>query len=101
MALLAILETRALPDALDELTSVMQALVHDTRRFDGCLELTLYRGDDDPTLIVFIERWVSRAHHERYLSWRRERGDAETFTKLCVGSPMVRYFNEIEESEPA
>ena len=99
MALLAILETRARPEALDELAGVMQELVQDTRRFDGCLELTIYRGEDDPTFIVFVERWVSKDHHERYVSWRRERGDADAFTRLCIGPPTVRYFVELETTE--
>jgi quinol monooxygenase YgiN len=96
MAVMAVLEVTARLDAVEELQATMRELVPGTRSFEGCLGIALCAAVDDPAQIMFIEHWASRAHHERYVAWRRERGEADSFVKLCVGPPKVRYFNDIE-----
>jgi quinol monooxygenase YgiN len=96
MPVMAVLEVTARQDAVEELQMTMRGLVPGTRSFDGCLGIALYANVDDPAQIMFIEHWASRLHHERYVAWRRERGEADSFVKLCVGPPNVRYFNDVE-----
>jgi quinol monooxygenase YgiN len=75
---------------------MMQQLVPGTRAFDGCLGIALYAAEHDPAQIIFVEQWASRAAHERYVAWRTERGERDSFDRLCVTAPRVRYFNSIE-----
>ncbi|HRX50602.1 MAG TPA: putative quinol monooxygenase [Candidatus Krumholzibacteria bacterium] len=54
--------TVAKPAHADAVAAAMARLVAPTRREPGCLEYVMHRGADDPTRIVFYERWESDAH---------------------------------------
>jgi len=45
------------------LEAELRALVHPSRKEDGCLQYDLHRGADQPGAFLFHEVWASRDHH--------------------------------------
>jgi quinol monooxygenase YgiN len=75
-------------------------MLPDTLTYDGCAGVTMYQNQDDSTTIVLLEPWASRAHHERYLAWRTERGELAALVAMLTGPPTIRYFNDALAGAP-
>jgi quinol monooxygenase YgiN len=96
MSTVAVLEITARPESAGELKELFHSLLPSSRAFDGCLGITLHEDEDDPSRLLFVERWVSKEDHQRYSAWRRERGDTTAIARLTTGPPLVRYFSIID-----
>jgi quinol monooxygenase YgiN len=96
MSVLVVVDLPAQPGKAEEIESFINAIVPDTRTFDGFEGITLHRDQEDPNHLLLLERWDSRAHHEKYLAWRTDRGDLATIVGLLAGAPTIRYFNDVE-----
>jgi len=58
---------RAHREALDELLESMRVLVAEVREEPGCLRYDLAQSQDDPSVLIFIEEWASRAEWEDHM----------------------------------
>jgi len=63
-----IARVRAAPDTLSELTASIRILVDEVRQEPGCLRYDLTQSQDDPTVLIFIEEWASRAEWETHMT---------------------------------
>jgi quinol monooxygenase YgiN len=97
MSVTVIIELPAQRDKLEELKDTITAMVPETLTYDGCAGVTMYQNQDEST-IVLIEPWASRAHQERYLAWRTERGEVAALVAMLTGPPTIRYFNSVDAS---
>ncbi len=77
MACQVLLEVKIVDGFADPLKAKFAELLPDTRSFDGCIYIYLTQDLDDPSKLIIIELWESRAHYDRYLQWRTDRGDME------------------------
>lgn len=68
----------------------------DTRAFDGCKSLDVYRDQENPTGIVFYQHWESRSHYEKYLAWQTESGFFGRFAENLSGPPSIHYYDDID-----
>jgi len=93
MSCIVILEVTAKADKAEELLSTFAAILGDTRSYEGCQEVEVAVNQDEKANLVLIERWESRAHYEKYLAWRQERGDLDALGALLAGPPSIRYFD--------
>ena len=57
---------RALPGHEHEVKAALLALIPPTRRERGCLNYDLHQSTTDPTLFIFHENWLSRAHLDAF-----------------------------------
>ena len=96
MAVTVIIDLQAQPGRADEIESFVKSIVPDTRTFDGCQDVTMHQNQDDPDLLVIQELWESRAHQEKYLAWRTERGDLATIVDMLADAPSIRYFYDVK-----
>jgi quinol monooxygenase YgiN len=96
MSVTVMVELPAQPDKADEMQSFIRTIVADTRTFAGFEHVAMYRNLDDPHIVVLLETWASRGHHEKYLAWRTERGDLEKIVSLLAGAPSIRYFEDAD-----
>jgi quinol monooxygenase YgiN len=97
MSVLVLVELNSKPDQLAELRSLVEStLLPGTRAAEGCESATMHENQDGPTLLVFLQRWTSRDDNERYLAWRRERGDLSALTSLLTAPPSFRYFDDVD-----
>ena len=95
MSILVTLAFKVKQENAGDLKNWLRGELHHTRGFDGCGGITIHSNQDDPTDIVFVENWDSRQHHEKYLSWRTERGDMEKLMGWVAGEPTMRYFDNV------
>ena len=94
MGILVIVELTTKPDKAKEFLSTLAAMLPDTRGFDGCEVCNVYVDQDDPTRLSIVETFTSRAHYDRYMAWRGERGDLEPLGGMLAGPPVARFFDD-------
>ena len=89
-----ILEIRAKEGTGNNLVSTFKKVLPLTRESDGIISIELVQNQDDPDVLVFIERWETRDHYEKYLAERTEAGALETLAELIEGELNIRYFDQ-------
>jgi quinol monooxygenase YgiN len=93
MSVVVLLDFRVKPEVLEESLQFFKKILVDTRAYAGCEGVDVYNNADDPTNIIFYERWQSKELYQKYLAWRTESGFMETFGAKLAGAPTIRYFN--------
>jgi quinol monooxygenase YgiN len=93
MSVVILLDFRMKPDVVEESMQLFKKVLPDTRAYPGCEGVDVYSNADDPTNIVFYERWQSPELYKKYLAWRTETGFMDTFAAKLAGPPTIRYFN--------
>lgn len=63
-----IAKLKARPGLEDEVRKTLMALVAPTRSEEGCINYDLHRAQDDPSLFLFHENWVSREALDTHLA---------------------------------
>jgi quinol monooxygenase YgiN len=58
---------KAAADTLDDLVASMRIMVAEVREEPGCLRYDLMQSPDDPTVLVFVEEWATRADWEAHM----------------------------------
>ena len=89
-----VVEIRAKKDTGNSLVSIFKKVLPLTRESDGIIGIELFQNQDDPDALIFIERWETRDHYEKYLAERTEAGALETLAELIEGELNIRYFDQ-------
>ena len=89
-----ILEIRAKEGTGNNLVSTFKKVLPLTRESDGIISIELVQNQNDPDVLVFIERWETRDHYEEYFAERIEAGALETLAELIEGELNIRYFDQ-------
>ena len=89
-----VVEIRAKKDTGNSLVSIFKKVLPLTRESDGIISIDLVQNQDDPDALIFIERWETRDHYEKYLAERTEAGALETLAELIEGELNIRYFDQ-------
>ena len=93
MSIVVLLEFRVTVEALEDTMQFFKKILPDTRAFPGCEGLDVFSDADEPTKIIFYERWQTQQHYQKYSAWRTETGSMDEFAKKLVGPPSLRYLN--------
>jgi quinol monooxygenase YgiN len=96
MSVVILLEFRVKPEALEESKKFFKKILPETRAYPGCEGLDVYSNADDPTTIVFHERWQSKEQYQKYFAWRTGNGSMDEFGAKLAAPPTVRYFNRLD-----
>jgi quinol monooxygenase YgiN len=96
MSTVATLQLQVQPDKVEQIKSMFQATLPDTRRFEGCQGVRVYQDQGAPNSIVVWGTWDSRGHFERYLAWRTERGDNDTLGAMLAAPPSITFLEPID-----
>lgn len=96
MSVLVLLEASVKPEDVARMKAFLGEILPDTRAYDGCQGFDACFSAEDPTRMVMIERWDSRAHHEKYLGWRTETGVMDKLGAMLAGPPSMRYFERAD-----
>ena len=89
-----VVEIRAKKDTGNSLVSIFKKVLPLTRESDGIISIELVQNQNDPDALIFIERWETRDHYEKYLAERTEAGALETLAELIEGELNIRYFDQ-------
>ena len=96
MSVVVLLELQVKPEAVNEVKTFLQQVLPDTRSYAGCQGIDIYGNADDPSNLVFYERWDSRDHYQKYLSWRTETGVLDQLSAKLTAPPKIRYYERVD-----
>tara|TARA_B100001559_G_C15885499_1_gene342772 strand:+ start:164 stop:472 length:309 start_codon:yes stop_codon:yes gene_type:complete len=80
----------------DQLIALLGEMVPETRKKEGAISIEICIDQDNLNRIVILERWNSRADHEAYVAYRKERGDIDIIAKLLATPPKFIWLDLIE-----
>jgi quinol monooxygenase YgiN len=84
MSDLVVLNFKAAPGKFEALGALFQAVLGDTRAFDGCIRVDVF-ADETTSIYTLVEEWESVAHQQRYLQWRIDTGIREATKDIVEG----------------
>ena len=84
-----ILEIKVKPESVDAARAWFRSVLPDTRAYAGFVTLHITQNQDDPTDLMIVEQWDTRAAYEKYLAWRGERGDMNALGAMLAGEPKI------------
>lgn len=93
MTCMVLVEVKAKVGTGGDLVDLFEQILPDTRAFEGCMSVDVYRHQDDQDVVVLVEQWQTRAHYEKYFSWREETGALAQLVERLDGPPSLRYFD--------
>ena len=93
MSCMVLLEVKANAGTGADMVGTFKSILPDTRAYDGCLGVEVYQNQDDPDVVVLVEKWESKAHYEKYFGWRQETGLVDQLVQAIQGPPSLRYFD--------
>lgn len=79
-------EFRLKPEAVQPFLQGAPMLFQGTAEAPGFRGIRVVQNKDDPTLIMFIERWDSEEDYRNYVAWRTERGEMDAFAQAVVSA---------------
>ncbi|MBQ0798965.1 MAG: antibiotic biosynthesis monooxygenase [Porticoccaceae bacterium] len=94
MSCTVLLELKVKPECVDDVIAGLGGMLPETRQFEGCIEVYAHQDQDDPTTILAIEKWESRAAYEKYFAWRTETGAIAALGAWVSAPPSIRYFDK-------
>lgn len=68
-------EMRLKPEAVTGFLQGAPMMLQGTADFPGFRSLRIVQHKDDPTRVLFVERWDSEEAYRKYIAWRVERGE--------------------------
>jgi len=95
MGVLVLLEVQVKPEEISNMKEFMAEIIPDTRTYEGCQRIDVYFDTGDKASMVAVEYWDSRAHYDKYHTWRKETGVLDKIGTMITGTPSVRYFERI------
>ena len=93
MAVMVTLEFSVVLGRTEEFKLLLQELLPDTRSYEGCLQVDVYQGHDNPEIIYLVENWESKVHQQKYQAWRDESGIAEVVGPFLTRESKFNYFD--------
>jgi quinol monooxygenase YgiN len=96
MSVTVLFEAPVKPKEITNLVTSLANLLPESRKYEGCEGMDVYFNTEDKGRMVMIEKWASRAHHEKYLAWRTETGVMEKLGSMLAGPPSIRYFERVD-----
>lgn len=91
MSVTVTVEIKSKPGEGDKLVALFKDLLPDTRKYDGCISIDLYRNQDDPDVVILVEQWESAEHHTSYRNWRQETGTMDALGTMIAAPPGMNH----------
>lgn len=92
MTIMVTLEFPLLPNMANEISSLLQVALADTRKYKGCQKVEVFVREDQSCLLL-VEYWQSKELQESYLQWRIETGLVGMVEPFMSGPLEIKYFD--------
>lgn len=89
MAVTALLDLHLREDRLADAPAMIEAILQQTRAFDGNEGLEVLEDVADPTHLTVVEHWASIEHDDAYRAWRATPEGASDLGRLLAGAPSL------------
>ena len=77
----------------EEMIDLAREAFPTTRKYDGCKQIDISVGQDDPTLVIMTEEWESKEKHQAYVQFRTEDGTIPKIAALLAAEPKMSYYD--------
>ena len=89
MSCVILMEVKVIPEKLDDCIKLLvENRLEDTKAFDGC-EACHGSVDRKKSIVTLWLQWSTVEHWEKYLDWRKERGDFSEFSSFFSEEPKI------------
>ncbi|MDH2443366.1 antibiotic biosynthesis monooxygenase [Amnibacterium sp. CER49] len=89
MTTTALLDLHVRQDRLADSAGVIDAVLRDTRAFDGCLGIEVLVDEADAAHVTVVERWRSLEHDDAYRAWRATPEGASGLGEMVDRPPVL------------
>ena len=96
MGVMVLLEAQVKSEDVPKMKSYMAEILPESRTYDGCQAMDVYFNTEKKDNMVIVERWDSRAHHEKYVGWRTETGVMAKLGAMLAAPPSIQYFERAD-----
>ena len=83
----------ALPDKVDEVRSLLEALVEPTRNEAGCISYELLQNKSDPADFTFVEEWTNDQALAAHLGTEHIQNTISRSATLLAAPPDIRRYD--------
>ena len=94
MSVIVTLELTVKPERLQELKDFFEAVLPDTRAYDGFEGIHVTQDVTDENRVVLIQYWASKEHFEKYITWRTETGGVDQLMGMLTQPPVTAMLND-------
>ncbi len=85
---------------LDEFLSLVNTGLEVSRNFSGNQSFDIYLEKENSGKVLFIERWESEQHFQKYFLWRLEQGDLDDLEPYFSAPPVMRQYGAASKAGP-
>jgi uncharacterized protein (TIGR02246 family) len=96
--LIVIASAKAKPGKMQELELALREVGGPTRAQPGLVTFSLYRSEDDPSVIVGLERWASKGHHDQHLQGEHVQKLMTAMGPVLAEPPSIVSYRVLEET---
>lgn len=100
MSVTIIADLSVKPDELNWVISLLQGVLPDTRKAEGCLGADLRQNQDEPSNLIIVQEFATREHYRAYMETVKGAGEPSDEIKRYFASfkrpADVRFFQHIE-----
>jgi len=86
------------PEAVDGFLQAAKGMLEGTSTFPGFRSIRIVQHKDDPTKILFVERWDSEDAYRKYIAWRTEQGAMAAMAQAVVSMETNVWPNLVVEA---
>ena len=91
----AVAHIKAQADKVEEMRTVLMALLEPTRNEEGCISYILTQNTDDPTDFTFIEEWASEEAMQKHLGSDHVAEALSHLPEVGAADPDIRSYEVI------
>ena len=89
MAVTALLDLHLKADRVDDGPAVLDAVLADTRAFEGNEGIQVLVDVDDPAHLTVVEHWASIERDDAYRAWRATPEGASALGEVLAAPPVL------------
>ncbi len=88
-------EKFALAKEVDDMLIIVQELINETRKEEGCIYYGFHQNEKDPTHFSFIETWETREHLDAHFESEHFKRLVPMLESIGKPGPVVIYNEKI------
>lgn len=92
--LVVTLELTLKPEIVEDFCQQIPRTLEETSSFPGFVNIEIRRNSKEPSRVIFIEEWETRAAYEAYVAFRTEQGMMDQMAAMLVEPPQTRFWDD-------
>jgi quinol monooxygenase YgiN len=68
-----------------------------TQSSEGYIDIEVLVDEDEPNVLVLVQKWKTKENHQAYVQMRRDSGMFDKLTEMLEVQPEIRYVKRLSE----